>query len=466
MFQTTGILARLEAQAEGKRPPKWSDAISHPVWRTSEESPLEAARRRVRKYVRENAQELDGIREGLPFRSWHERGEADPAEGLETRLFPVWLLGLVGLGESTWRKILDKDTRQRLRAKQKAARQGLARDIGNARKAAARTDSEFVDVLTRNCDFILSGVTSYAMEKAAQNVAQTLGVWRGLHKVAKRNLSARQTARIWGRVKQMKVEVERLEGLAGRINFRKGIRVALELLRTGAGPGLGLAAWGKALEAQAEGQARYTLAASNPNLTRQLSRALEALASAHAPEALGGGGKARAAESVAALDSVVSFLDTWDSCREAEATRVRRAAECLRQAAALLAWQSGDSGSRFHGVDEMGGAYLRAVDVAQDETGEITGGRLQTSQGAEVPLAEAFRAFRFLKLCREHGQAWEANGQNLRVGHFRIESVSAGGDFRALCHFIRWQEVARLAESLGVLGYAADDSAVGYRGAA
>ncbi len=161
MFQTTGILARLEAQADGKRPPPWSNEISPPVWRADGESPLEAARQQVRRYVVKHAQELDGLRESLPFRASYERAAyaPDAAPETEARLFPVWLLGLVGLGESTWRKILDTDTRQRLRTKQKAARQGLANDIRDARKAAARTDSEFADVLRRNCDFILSGVT-------------------------------------------------------------------------------------------------------------------------------------------------------------------------------------------------------------------------------------------------------------------------------------------------------------------
>lgn len=110
------------------------------------------------------------------------------------------------------------------------------------------------------------------------------------------------------------------------------------------------------------------------------------------------------------------------------------------------------------GLDAQGGALLRAVGVERDDSGAITGGELQTSQGASVPLAHALRAFRFLKLCRDSGTPWKANGKTLPVGHFRIESVSAQGDFVAGCHKINWGEVAALALSLGVDSLAAADT--------
>lgn len=99
---------------------------------------------------------------------------------------------------------------------------------------------------------------------------------------------------------------------------------------------------------------------------------------------------------------------------------------------------------------EDGGAMLRAVSVTRDESGQITGGRLETSQSADVPLTHALRAFRFLKHCRDTGKGWRANGQRLRVGHFEVDHITAKGDFKAGCHQIKWKEVARLAERLGV----------------
>lgn len=105
-----------------------------------------------------------------------------------------------------------------------------------------------------------------------------------------------------------------------------------------------------------------------------------------------------------------------------------------------------------------GGAMLRAKSVTRDSNGEIDGGILETSQSASVPLTHALRVFRFLRHCRDRGEAWEANGRTLRVGHFRVDSVDAAGNFRAGCHSIQWAEVARLAAALGVEAIAAADT--------
>lgn len=88
---------------------------------------------------------------------------------------------------------------------------------------------------------------------------------------------------------------------------------------------------------------------------------------------------------------------------------------------------------------ESGGAALR-----------IKGNRLETSHGAEVPLAEAIRAFRFIKLCRERGREWKANGERVRVGAFHVDSISAAGDMIAGCHSFTWPEIERAAELAGV----------------
>jgi hypothetical protein len=122
--------------------------------------------------------------------------------------------------------------------------------------------------------------------------------------------------------------------------------------------------------------------------------------------------------------------------------------------------------------DSEGGALIRARDVIRDGSGMITGGTLETSQGAEVPLTHAIRAFRFLKLCREKGQAdpafdgWRANGKTLPVGHFRVDQVDREGNFRAGCHRINWAEVARLAASLGLDQLTAENTTEPTRGAA
>jgi hypothetical protein len=124
------------------------------------------------------------------------------------------------------------------------------------------------------------------------------------------------------------------------------------------------------------------------------------------------------------------------------------------------AWRAG-ARIRRRLSDERGGALLRAEDVERDESGAITGGALATSWGAVVPLPHALRAFRFLKHCRERGIDWQENGRRLRVGHFAVNRVEASGDFVAGCHWINWQEVARLAAALGVDSLAAEDTTTG-----
>jgi hypothetical protein len=130
------------------------------------------------------------------------------------------------------------------------------------------------------------------------------------------------------------------------------------------------------------------------------------------------------------------------------------AAELARQREKVARWLAGDNVGLLYGIPVM----LRVRNVERDETRGICGGSLQTSQGAEVPLVHAVRAFRFLKLCREHSRPWDRNGRSVRVGHFAIDHVDADGSFRAGCHNIGWPEVERVARDLGVFETQAADT--------
>lgn len=101
----------------------------------------------------------------------------------------------------------------------------------------------------------------------------------------------------------------------------------------------------------------------------------------------------------------------------------------------------------YHGASSYRGVLLR-----------VKGDELQTSQGARVPLAHAIRAFKFLKLVRERGEPWQRNGKTLRVGHFQVDSIESNGSFVAGCHSIHWNEVARVAELIGVFHEAPADT--------
>lgn len=136
------------------------------------------------------------------------------------------------------------------------------------------------------------------------------------------------------------------------------------------------------------------------------------------------------------------------AAREAKAQRMA-ALERATNAEKLEAWREGLNPFIPHGarIDENGGAYLR-----------VRGNMLETSQGANVPLEHAIRVFRFVKLCRERGEAWQRNGRTLRVGHFQVDSVDEHGNFRAGCHRINWPEVERAAAQAGVIDQPAADT--------
>lgn len=133
--------------------------------------------------------------------------------------------------------------------------------------------------------------------------------------------------------------------------------------------------------------------------------------------------------------------------REAREKALAEAAE------AIADWRAGRRPSLPYTcprVDENGGALLR-----------VYGEELQTSQGARVPLADAIRVFRFVKLCKERGEAWHRNGRTLPVGAFQVDHVAPNGTFRAGCHLIHWPEIEAAARAAGVLDIAPADTREG-----
>jgi hypothetical protein len=131
-----------------------------------------------------------------------------------------------------------------------------------------------------------------------------------------------------------------------------------------------------------------------------------------------------------------------------------------KNAEELAAWIAGGGSKRPSFGYRLEKTYLRAVNVERDSAGAVTGGELQTSKGADVPLTHAIKAFRFLKLCRERGKGWTHNGHSIRVGHFTVDSIQPDGSFKAGCHNISWDEVARVTRELGVFDLAPADSAL------
>lgn len=135
--------------------------------------------------------------------------------------------------------------------------------------------------------------------------------------------------------------------------------------------------------------------------------------------------------------------------------RERMAALRVEQAPLFAEWLAGN-GWRVpsaYNADENGNAYVRRYREGERD-------ELQTSQGASVPWEHALKAFRFIKLCRERGEAFHTNGRTVRVGHYRVDSIDAQGNMRAGCHSFAWEHMAALAEREGVLNVEPSSEAV------
>lgn len=125
--------------------------------------------------------------------------------------------------------------------------------------------------------------------------------------------------------------------------------------------------------------------------------------------------------------------------KEAEARRIAN----LESAERVRLWLTGaEVALRYHDVEYSAGHLVR-----------IRGDVVQTTGGAECPLADAMRALRVWRLAVDaNALPWARDdyaGQDLdtRLGHFTLDRIEADGSVRAGCHTFRRAEIERL-ESL------------------
>lgn len=77
---------------------------------------------------------------------------------------------------------------------------------------------------------------------------------------------------------------------------------------------------------------------------------------------------------------------------------------------------------------------------------------VQTSQGAEVPIAQAEILFAVVARCRRQGKGFlvtDDAGQRMPIGGFQVREISTTGDIVVGCHSIGWPEIERFAISQG-----------------
>ncbi len=82
---------------------------------------------------------------------------------------------------------------------------------------------------------------------------------------------------------------------------------------------------------------------------------------------------------------------------------------------------------------------------------------VQTSHGAEIPVADALQLWPLLLKIKERGRPFEPSSRDtlggqisLKLGHYRLNRVDANGDITVGCHFIQFSEMEKIAEQLGL----------------
>lgn len=333
----------------------------------------------------------------------------------------IWVL--VGGTEKQAAAMLTKATKAAKAEAEKQARDDLARTLKRAAEFAAMPPAAFLQWVRDS----LSSQRSYYAESTAARMLKDL---RALHRAASKAGKVKHKAALWAHIGRLQaVPAVMTAKLAEKHQGRRAavaiVRAYLENAKAAEPKHVNSATWRRIHDAA-------FIIAGFTDTAGTLCAEMRKLAD-HAME----------------QRAIVAAAETEEWRRVAALEEAEQKAE----------WLAGNTAARWHGRTEAGGAYLRAIHVEIDGLGAMTG-TLQTSQGADVPLAHALKAFRFIKLCRDKGQAWQANGRTVPVGHFRIDRIAANGDFHAGCHFIEWGEVERLAKALGVEGLAGDESAV------
>lgn len=383
---------------------------------------------------------LERLSNGRPFdgdAAMVERAvKAHPESGAGYPLLLLTLqpVGVVG-GESYRVRMARHNKAQKLlngyRAAKVKADALAAATAAKREKESMKSAIKYALTVTRD-DFTaaaLAGMDSIRRygENSGRSQNRTLKELREMHRAASSFGMVKAKAELWARVKIYKAAIAAAEAHHAAANRRSYARNQVKTFRRLAAQYAGGQAMGHSLTAR---EFQTWAAATNWIIWNVAPvAAVETLKATHA--------------------AIMAAM------REAQSAEERAAYD--KAEAARLDWLAGGP-SRFHGKDSNGGALLRAVNVQRNPAGDIIGGTLETSQGADVPLTHAVKAFRMIKLCRDNARPWKSNGHRLPVGHFAVDWIGANGDFKAGCHLISWAEVERLSSLLGLDNVTAEDT--------
>lgn len=150
-------------------------------------------------------------------------------------------------------------------------------------------------------------------------------------------------------------------------------------------------------------------------------------------------------EDTRALIAAHRARDTPEAIARREKAKAKRAVaekakaekQAQERAERIEAWRNGGAPLWRADLEAMPCALLRVV-----------GDTLQTSHGASVPLRDAKRLFSFISQ-NMGAHVRGAVPVGFKVGAYELSLIEENGDFRVGCHFIKYEEAARLASQIG-----------------
>lgn len=144
------------------------------------------------------------------------------------------------------------------------------------------------------------------------------------------------------------------------------------------------------------------------------------------------------------LNSVIKANDKAIKAAKRKLDKARAKAQAEREKEALEAskdWLAGDDGHTVsHALYHSPVTYLR-----------IKGAVIQTSQRAEFPIKHAKLAFKYIVDCIQNKKEFHTNGKTIHLGHYQIDSIDIEGNVKAGCHYVKYDQIERIAKELGLV---------------
>lgn len=118
-----------------------------------------------------------------------------------------------------------------------------------------------------------------------------------------------------------------------------------------------------------------------------------------------------------------------------KANKARIEREKLEDAENLQKWLNFEISHAYFSVDTK--VYLRIKDS-----------KVQTSMGANVPVDRAKQLWPLILHSYKNQYHWIENGENFKIGHYRINQILPNGDVKAGCHYITFDVLLDMAKQL------------------